>query len=198
MIDTSVFVHDKALVDSVEIGEGTRVWAFAHIMEGATVGRNCNICEHVFIESGVEIGDGVVVKNGVCLWDGIKLENKVFVGPAAIFINDNYPRSKAVSPDWTPLKTVVRQGASIGANATILGGLEIGCYAMVAAASVVTRSVPDFALVCGNPAVISGYVCKCAKRLKFIQQSAECICGRAYLLYARRGKPNLVVCHKDG
>jgi UDP-2-acetamido-3-amino-2,3-dideoxy-glucuronate N-acetyltransferase len=150
------FIHKNALCESTAVGLGTRVWAFAHILPGAIIGRDCNICDHVFIENDVRIGDNVTIKCGVQLWDGINIGNNVFIGPNVTFTNDKFPRSKKY-PD-TFLGTVVRNGASIGANATILPGITIEEGAMVGAGAVVTRSVPRGAIVTGNPARISGYV----------------------------------------
>lgn len=149
------FVHEKGLCESTRVGEGTRIWAFAHVLPGATIGAGCNICDGVFIENDVTVGDNVTVKCGVQLWDGVTLENNVFVGPNATFTNDIRPRSK-VYPDQF-LRTVVEEGASIGANATILPGVRIGRNAMIGAGAVVTRSVPPNAIVVGNPAKIIGY-----------------------------------------
>ncbi|MEA9563695.1 MULTISPECIES: WxcM-like domain-containing protein [Xanthomonas] len=149
------YVHDKGLCESTTIGDGTRIWAFAHVLPGARLGAACNICDGVFIENDVVVGDNVTVKCGVQLWDGVTLENNVFVGPNATFTNDLRPRSK-VYPE-TFLRTVVEMGASIGANATILPGVRIGRNAMVGAGAVVTRSVPPNAIVVGNPAKIVGY-----------------------------------------
>jgi len=152
----SVFVHERALCETVKVGAGTRIWAFAHVLPGAVIGADCNICDGVFIENDVRVGDRVTVKCGVQLWDGLTLEDDVFIGPNATFTNDRFPRSKAY-PDAF-LRTVVRRGASIGANATILPGIEIGAGAMVGAGAVATRSVPPNAIVVGNPARIVGYV----------------------------------------
>jgi acetyltransferase-like isoleucine patch superfamily enzyme/dTDP-4-dehydrorhamnose 3,5-epimerase-like enzyme len=150
------FKHPNALVETENIGRDTRVWAFAHILPGAVIGEDCNLCDHTFIENDVVVGNRVTIKSGVQLWDGIILEDDVFVGPNATFTNDRFPRSKQYSP-VTP-RTVVHRGASIGANATILPGLNIGQYAMVGAGTVVTKDVPPFAIVVGNPARIIGYV----------------------------------------
>lgn len=151
------FSHAQALVDEgATIGDETRIWAFAHVLPGAVIGSQCNICDHVFIENDVVIGDRVTVKCGVQLWDGLRLEDDVFVGPNATFTNDPFPRSRQYPQEYA--RTVVRRGASIGANATILPGLTIGQKAMVGAGAVVTRSVPDNAIVVGNPATIVGYV----------------------------------------
>lgn len=150
------FRHSAAIVESETIGARTRVWAFAHILPGAVIGEDCNICDHVFIENDVVIGDRVTIKCGVQLWDGVRLETDVFVGPNATFINDVFPRSKHYPAKFS--QTVVREGASIGANATIMAGLTIGRKAMVGAGAVVTHDVPPNAIVTGNPARITGYV----------------------------------------
>lgn len=149
------YFHPQAIVESSKVGEDTRVWAFAHILPGATIGRECNICDHVFIENIVTVGDRVTIKCGVQLWDGVALEDDVFVGPNATFTNDPFPRSKQYL-DKHPV-TLVRKGASIGANATILPGLTIEQGAMIGAGAVVTRNVPPFAIVVGNPGRIVGY-----------------------------------------
>lgn len=149
------YIHPNALVESPHIGEGTRVWAFAHILPGARIGQDCNICDGVFVEGDVVVGDRVTVKIGVQLWDGVRLEDDVFVGPNATFTNDLRPRSRQYPEQF--LTTIVRKGASIGANATILPGITIGAGAMVGAGAVVTRDVPPGAVVVGNPARIRGY-----------------------------------------
>ncbi len=152
----SAFVHPNALVESERVGAGSRVWAFAHVLPGASVGRDANICDHVFIENDVVVGDRVTIKSGVQLWDGIRVEDDVFIGPNATFANDAFPRSKR-QPDRFQT-TVLGHGCSIGAGATVLGGVTIGAEAMVGAGAVVTRDVPPFAIVAGNPARIRGYV----------------------------------------
>jgi UDP-2-acetamido-3-amino-2,3-dideoxy-glucuronate N-acetyltransferase len=146
------FIHDLASVETVNIGSGTRIWAFAHILAGAMIGQDVNICDHTFIENDVRVGNRVTIKCGVYLWDGIILEDDVFVGPNATFTNDRYPRSKHYPDKF--LETLVKTGASIGANATILPGITIGEYAMVGAGAVVTKDVPPRVLVVGNPARI--------------------------------------------
>lgn len=153
---TGFFQHPQALVESSSIGDGTRVWAFAHVLPGARIGRDCNVCDHVFVENDVVVGDRVTLKCGVQLWDGIRIEDDVFIGPNATFTNDPMPRSRKHLAKYP--ETVVRKGASIGANATILPGLTIGQYAMVGAGAVVTHSVPPYAVVVGNPARIVSYV----------------------------------------
>ncbi len=150
------FKHEFAIVEARKVGKGTRVWAFAHILPGAQIGEDCNICDHTFIENDVIIGDRVTIKCGVQVWDGIRLEDDVFVGPNATFTNDKLPRS-GVRHKPAAI-TMVKAGASIGANSTIVPGITIGSHAMVGAGAVVTRDVPPWAIVTGNPARISGYV----------------------------------------
>lgn len=149
------FLHQHALCESTRIGKSSRIWAFAHILPGAVIGCECNICDHVFIENDVQIGDRVTVKCGVQLWDGLRIEDDVFIGPNATFTNDRFPRSKAYPEKFA--ETVICKRASIGANATILPGITIGQNAMVGAGAVVTKSVPPYAIVAGNPAKIIGY-----------------------------------------
>jgi UDP-2-acetamido-3-amino-2,3-dideoxy-glucuronate N-acetyltransferase len=151
----SYYLHPQGLCESEQVGDGTRVWAFAHVLEGAKIGRDCNICDHVFVENDVVVGDRVTIKCGVQLWDGLRVEDDVFIGPNATFTNDRFPRSKQYPAEFAT--TRIAHHASIGANATILPGLTIGQYAMVGAGSVVTRSVPPYAIVAGNPARIVGY-----------------------------------------
>jgi UDP-2-acetamido-3-amino-2,3-dideoxy-glucuronate N-acetyltransferase len=157
MIGPDVYVHPQAIIEEgARVGPRTRVWAFAHILPGAVVGADCNICDHVFIENQVVIGDRVTIKCGVQVWDGVTLESDVFVGPNATFTNDPFPRSLQHLASHPP--TVVHEGASVGANATVLPGLAIGRNSMVGAGAVVTRDVPAGAIVAGNPARIRGYV----------------------------------------
>lgn len=158
-----VFIHPKALVECQDIGEGTRVWAFVHVLDGCRVGRDCNVCDYTFIESGARLGDRVTVKSGIYIWEGVTCEDDVFLGPNVVFTNDLYPRSKQHHEKY--VATLVRQGASIGANATILCGTTIGRYALIGVGSVVTRDVPDFALAYGNPARLEGFVGKAGRPL---------------------------------
>ena len=159
----SFIQHPLAVVESSSIGDGTRIWAFAHILPGARIGSECNICDHTFVENDVVIGNRVTVKCGVQLWDGIDVEDDVFIGPNATFTNDSFPRSRQ-HQEKLP-RTRVRKGASIGANATILPGLTIGERSLVGAGAVVTRDVPPDAIVAGNPARISGYAGVSEKRM---------------------------------
>lgn len=150
------FVHPNAICESTQIGKSTRIWAFSHVLPGASIGSDCNICDHVFIENDVCVGDKVTIKCGVQIWDGITIDDNVFIGPNVTFTNDLNPRSKQY-PDHF-LKTFVKTGASIGANATILPGVTIGENAMIGAGAVITKSVPPNAIVIGNPGKITGYV----------------------------------------
>jgi acetyltransferase-like isoleucine patch superfamily enzyme len=177
-LDPTVKVHPKALVESEMVGAETRIWAYAHVMPGARVGKRCNIGEGVFVEGGVVVGDDVTVKNGVALYDGVIVENEAFLGPHAVFTNDPRPRSgrfKRPVETWRP--TYIRRGASIGANATIVCGVSVHEYSMVAAGAVVTRDVPPYALVVGMPARVRGFVCACGEPLP---QSLACSCGLSY------------------
>ena len=173
-----LYIHPKALVESDDIGQGTRIWAFAHVLKGASIGEDCNICDYVFVETGAKIGNGVTIKNGISVWEGITLENHVFVGPYVVFTNDRYPRAHIKRPkeDWL-VKTIIREGATIGANSTILCGCNIGAHAFIGAAAFVNQPVKPYALVVGNPIKQIGWVCKCSKRLK---EPWRCECGLNY------------------
>lgn len=178
MSDTAPFIHAEARVDAgAVVGARTRVWAFAHLASGAAVGVDCNICDHTFLESGVRLGDRVTVKCGVYLWTGLTAEDDVFIGPGVAFTNDLWPRSKQRPAEYAPI--VLRTGCSLGANSTVLP-VTIGRWAMIGAGAVVTREVPDHALVLGNPARIRGWVCRCARKLAFAGETARCACGRVF------------------
>lgn len=185
MKDGSPFVHPQALVETGSIGPETRIWAFAHVLDGAVIGRNCNIGDHCFIEGDVVIGDDVVVKNGVSIWAGVRIGDRVFIGPNAVFTNVLFPRAKIFPEKWG--ETLVGEGATIGANATVLCGNRVGRFAMIGAGSVVTRDVPDFNLVLGAPARSAGWVCRCGRKLSFRPHredapalQAACACGLAF------------------
>lgn len=174
-----VKVHPQALVESGDVGDGTVVWAFAHIMQGAVVGSDCKVGDHAFVESGSVVGDRVTIKNNALIWHGVRIGDDVFVGPNVVFTNDLMPRAhKPSSPaDW--MSTTVARGATLGANATIVCGVHIGEHSMVGAGSVVTHDVRPYELVAGNPARHIGWVCECGARL---DGSLECAaCGREYL-----------------
>jgi UDP-2-acetamido-3-amino-2,3-dideoxy-glucuronate N-acetyltransferase len=168
------FRHPQALVETDAIGPGSRVWAFAHVMAGATVGSNCNIGEHCFVEKGA-----VTVKNHVAVWDGVTVGDGVFLGPNVALTNDLRPRSRRAG--WTRHETRIGPGATVGANATLLCGISIGPYAFIGAGAVVTADVPAHTLVYGNPARRRGFVCRCAEPLAFTADTAACAaCGLRY------------------
>jgi UDP-2-acetamido-3-amino-2,3-dideoxy-glucuronate N-acetyltransferase len=154
--DSRIFVHPQALCETSSVGDNTRVLAFAHVLAGATIGKDCTISDHVFIENDVVIGDRVTIKGGVQLWDGLRVADDVFIGPNVTFANDKYPKSNQLPPK--PEETYIGREASIGGGASILPGLRIGARAMVGAGAVVTHDVPTRAVVSGNPARIIGYV----------------------------------------
>ncbi len=184
-------IHALALCESDEVGQGTRVWAFAHVMHGARVGARCNLGEGVFVESGVTVGNDVTVKNGVALYGGVTLEDDVFIGPNAVFTNDLRPRSGVYKkPAGKFLTTRVARGASIGANATIVCGVTIGSYAMVGAGAVVTRDVAPHTLVVGVPARATGWVCACGEKLATKGTVFVCECGRRWTPAADGGLMN--------
>ena len=174
------FAHPNALIDEgVSIGRGTRIWAFAHVVTGAVLGEDCNVCDHTFIEGGVRIGNRVTIKCGVFLWDGMTLEDDVFIGPGAVFTNDTRPRSKKYLAQ--PLSTVLKEGCSLGAGSITLPNLTMGRWAMVGAGAVVTHSVPDFALVVGNPARFRAWICRCGEKLfPSDGRLMDCKCGLCY------------------
>jgi acetyltransferase-like isoleucine patch superfamily enzyme len=183
------FVHERALVETDEIGSGTRVWAFAQVMSGARVGSDCNICGHAFIEQGAVVGDRVTIKNNVQVWDGVTIEDDVFLGPNATLTNDLTPRAAIKKPREQLVKTLVRRGATIGANATVVCGTTVGEFAFVGAGAVVTRDVVPYSLVAGNPARPIGWVCVCGGRLPDQLRCASC--GRRYRRAADGGVERL-------
>lgn len=158
------FVHETAIVEpGATLGAGTRVWHHCHVRRGATIGSNCTLGKNVFVDEGVDIGSGVKIQNNVSVYRGVHLADDVFVGPSAVFTNDRFPR--AAAPEWELVETWVRHGASIGANATIICGLELGAWSTVAAGSVLTRDAAPHELVAGNPARRLGWVCRCGRVL---------------------------------
>jgi UDP-2-acetamido-3-amino-2,3-dideoxy-glucuronate N-acetyltransferase len=152
----SFYKHELSDVKSTKIGINTTIWQFTIILEGAQIGEGCNINCHTFIENDVVIGNNVTIKSGVYVWDGLRIENNVFIGPNVTFVNDKFPRSKK-HPKKFP-ETIVKEGASIGANSTIMSGITIGKFAMIGAGTLVTKNIPDFALVYGHPSQIKGWV----------------------------------------
>lgn len=185
-MDPSVFVHPNALCESDDVGARTRVWAFAHVMAGARVGADCNVCDGAFIEGGAVIGDRVTIKNHVLVWDKVTVEDDVFLGPNVVFTNDPNPRVAFKKPPERFTPTLVRRGASIGANATIVCGVTIGEHAMVGAGSVVARDVAAHALVVGNPARAIGWVCVCGTTL-----GDDLVCPSCRRRYVNEGSGDL-------
>lgn len=177
------FIHETSIVENRNcIGKGTRVWQFCNVMDGCSVGEDCNIGQNVFIETNVFIGSRVTIKNNISLYSGLKCEDDVFLGPNCVFTNVINPRS-FISRKKEFKDTYVKQGASIGANATIICGTVIGSYSMVGAGAVVTKDVSDYALVVGNPARTIGYVCQCGTRLHYEKNYYYCPeCAKKYRL----------------
>ncbi len=180
------FAHESSYIDAgSEIGQGSKIWHFCHVMPRARIGRNCNIGQNVLVSSDVSIGDNVKIQNNVSLYTGVIVEDDVFLGPSMVFTNVVNPRSHVSRKDEYR-KTLVRRGASVGANATIVCGVTLGQYAFVGAGSVVTRDVPDYALVHGNPARVRGWMCQCGVKLSFKsdgdEERAICNdCGTKYI-----------------
>jgi UDP-2-acetamido-3-amino-2,3-dideoxy-glucuronate N-acetyltransferase len=174
------FAHETACVEKgAKVGKGTKVWHFAHVRKGSSIGKDCVIGHCAYIDTGVKIGDNVKVENKASLFNGVTIEDGVFVGPHVAFANDKRPRS--VSPGWKINKTLVRHGASIGVNSTVLSGITIGSHAMIGGGSVVTKDVPDHGLVYGNPARLKGFVCFCGEKFKGSKRRGkgfEFVCSR--------------------
>lgn len=177
---TDYYVHESSYIDEpVTIGDGTKIWHFCHIMAGAEIGENCSLGQNVNVAGNVKIGNGVRIQNNVSIYAGVELEDDVFCGPSMVFTNDLTPRSRYPKGFSGHKKTLVKEGASIGANATIVCGHIIGTYSMVAAGAVVTKDVADYALVAGNPAKQIGWVCRCGSSLK--EKNLIChSCGKSY------------------
>jgi UDP-2-acetamido-3-amino-2,3-dideoxy-glucuronate N-acetyltransferase len=186
-MDDEPFVHESSYVDEpCVIGKGTRIWHFSHVMKDAVIGERCNIGQNVVVSPGVRIGNACKIQNNVSLYEGVVLEDHVFCGPSMVFTNVVNPRSEIVRKSEYK-STRVRRGASLGANSTILCGIEIGRYAFVAAGAVVTRDVADFALVVGNPARRTGWMCRCGVKLRLQGEAGRCeACGSSYVLEADR------------
>lgn len=174
-----VFVHALGVCESDDVGAGTRIWAFAHVLAGAVVGERCNICDHAFVEAGARLGNNVTVKNGVLIFDLVTIEDDVFVGPGVVFTNDMRPRAAIKKGHDALDATVVRTGATLGAGSVIVCGITIGAHAFIAAGSIVIAAVPAHALMVGNPARRIGWACVCGERLP---DDLKCSCGRAYVV----------------
>ena len=192
--DQSFFVHESSYVDEpCEIGKGTRIWHFSHVMRDSRIGRDCNIGQNVVISPGCVVGDNVKIQNNVSVYTGVILEDDVFCGPSMVFTNVINPRSHVERKDEYQ-RTLVRQGASIGANATVICGNTIGRFAFIGAGAVVTRDVPDYAVVYGSPARIHGWACECGLMLDFGAEeggevSTVCSCGKSYVRHGTEVRP---------
>jgi UDP-2-acetamido-3-amino-2,3-dideoxy-glucuronate N-acetyltransferase len=183
------FAHESAFIDEgAVIGEGTKIWHFSHVMSGSTIGRRCNLGQNVVISPQVVIGDNVKIQNNVSVYTGVTLEDDVFCGPSMVFTNVINPRSHVPRRDeYRP--TLVRRGASLGANCTVLCGYTIGAYAFIGAGAVVTKDVPDYALVVGNPARLTGWVCECGVKLASgATPPAEVTCSSCHKRYTSDGR----------
>ena len=185
--EKTYFVHESSYVDDpCEIGAGTKIWHFSHIMKDSIIGERCNIGQNVVISPGVILGNNVKIQNNVSVYTGVICEDDVFLGPSCVFTNVINPRS-FIERKEEYRKTIVGKGASIGANATVVCGYHIGKYAFIGAGSVVTKDVPDYALVVGNPARVVGYVCKCGDKLKKIENSSQMVCSSCGKIYVLNG-----------
>jgi UDP-2-acetamido-3-amino-2,3-dideoxy-glucuronate N-acetyltransferase len=183
------YIHPTAIVETENIGEDTKIWAFTHVMKNVPIGANCNIGDNCFIETGAIVGNNVTIKNGNMLFEGITLEDGVFVGPHVFFTNDRFPRSarlpeanmRYTDHDWFA-PTTIKYGATLGAAAVILPGVTVGKFAMVGAGAIVTKDIPAHALTVGNPAHLIGWVCQCGTKLDFEPtDQAKCnACGKSY------------------
>ncbi len=180
-MEKDYFVHESSYVDdNVKIGDGTKIWHFSHIMSNSEMGEKCNIGQNVVISPGVKLGNGVKIQNNVSVYTGVICEDDVFLGPSCVFTNVINPRS-FIERKTEYRDTIIGKGASVGANVTIVCGHNIGKYALIGAGAVVTKNIPDYALVMGNPARIKGYVCKCGEKLSFEHDQATCpACGLNY------------------
>lgn len=181
-MEKNYFVHESSYVDDgCEIGEGTKVWHFCHIQSGARIGKGCSLGQNVNVSNNVIVGDGCKLQNNVSLYEGVELEDNVFCGPSCVFTNDLTPRAKYPKGRANYKRTLIKEGASIGANATIVCGHTVGRCALIGAGAVVACNVPDFALMLGVPARLAGHVCRCGERLNFENGKALCLaCRRNY------------------
>lgn len=183
MPEKDYFVHESSYIDEpCEIGAGTKIWHFSHIMSNSKIGQNCNIGQNVVISPGVTLGNGVKIQNNVSIYTGVICEDEVFLGPSCVFTNVINPRS-FIERKNEYQTTLIKKGATIGANATIICGNTIGQYALIGAGAVITKNVPDYALMIGNPAKLIGYICQCGQRLDFKEGQAQCLtCKESYVL----------------
>ena len=190
MNEKGYFVHESSYIDEpCQIGEGTKIWHFSHIMKDTVIGQNCNIGQNVVVSPNVIIGNNVKIQNNVSVYTGVICEDDVFLGPSCVFTNVINPRS-FIERKAEYRKTTIKKGATIGANATIVCGYQIGRYAFIGAGSVVTKDVPDYALVVGNPARVVGYVCKCGNKLKKAGNEYICdSCGKEYEIVNKNLRP---------
>lgn len=181
-MEKKYFAHESSYVDEgCEIGEGTKIWHFCHIQKGARIGKNCSLGQNVNISNNVIVGDGCKLQNNVSLYEGVELENHVFCGPSCVFTNDLTPRAKYPKGSANYKRTLIREGASIGANATIVCGHTVGRCALIGAGAVVACDVPDYALMLGVPARVAGYACRCGERIFFENGMATCpACNKRY------------------
>jgi UDP-2-acetamido-3-amino-2,3-dideoxy-glucuronate N-acetyltransferase len=179
------FVHPSSYIDdNATVGDGTRIWHFSHIMGDAKIGVNVTIGQNVFVGRGVLVGDNCKIQNNVAVYEGVMLEDGVFCGPSAVFTNVKWPRAEYPANPEGYMKTLVKHGCSIGANATIICGTELGRYSFIGAGSVVTESVPDYGFVYGSPARLMGWVCACTEKLIFVDGRSQCTaCSRTYRQY---------------
>lgn len=179
-----IFIHESSYVDDgVKIGRGTKIWNFCHIQAGAEIGENCSIGQNVNISNNVKIGNGCKLQNNVSVYEGVELEDYVFCGPSMVFTNDLTPRAKYPKGSVGYKKTLLKIGATVGANATVVCGNTLGKWSMIAAGAVVTKDVPDYALMAGVPAKQIGWVCECGERLDEDFQCEKC--GRMYAIQNR-------------
>lgn len=179
MENKNYFVHESSYVDDgVQIGEGTKIWHFCHVQKGAVIGKNCSLGQNVNIGNNVKVGNGVRIQNNVSLYEGVEVEDNVFCGPSCVFTNVVTPRAH-FPVHGVYAKTLIKEGASLGANCTVVCGHTVGRSALIAAGAVVTKDVPDYALMAGVPAKRIGWVCECGKKLG---ESLKCECGRKYVM----------------
>lgn len=184
----AVFIHESAVVDEgAVVGHGTRIWHFTHVMGGAQIGRDCRIGQNCFIGARAVLGDGVKLQNNVSVYDLVTLEDNVFVGPSAVFTNDTNPRAAyPKGGKWIP--TLVKRGATIGANSTVLCGITLGSHCLVGAGAVVTKDVPDYAVVVGNPAAVTGWMCECGQKLAFSSEEEMTTCVKCSRTFSKRAE----------